>query len=194
MVPALMVSLTTIIGLLLTAQNITRENELGTLEQLNVTPMTKLQFIAAKLIPFWLLSLLIFSIGLAIGKLVFGIPMRGNLLLVYLAAAVYLIVVLGLGLWISTLTRTQQQAMFVAFFVILIFLLMSGLFTPVDSMPGWAQKVAEANPVKHFVSIMRAVLMRGAGLETVGPPIAGLAVAGAAVLALAVARYRKSVA
>ncbi len=194
MVPALMVSLTTIIGLLLTAQNITRENELGTLEQLNVTPMTKVQFIAAKLIPFWLLSLVIFSIGLAIGKLVFGIPMRGNLLLVYLAAAVYLIVVLGLGLWISTITRTQQQAMFVAFFVILIFLLMSGLFTPVDSMPEWAQRVAEGNPVKHFVSIMRAVLMRGAGLETVGRPILGLAAAGAAVLALAVMRYRKSVA
>jgi ABC-2 type transport system permease protein len=194
MVPALMVSLTTIIGLLLTAQNITRENELGTLEQLNVTPMTKVQFIAAKLIPFWLLSLLIFSIGLAIGKLVFGIPMRGNLLLVYLAAMVYLIVVLGLGLWISTITRTQQQAMFVAFFVILIFLLMSGLFTPVDSMPEWAQRVAEANPVKHFVAIMRAVLVRGAGLETVGRPILGLAAAGVAVLALAVMRYRKSVA
>jgi ABC-2 type transport system permease protein len=194
MVPALMVSLTTIIGLLLTAQNITRENELGTLEQLNVTPMTKIQFIAAKLIPFWILSLLIFSIGLAIGKLVFDIPMRGNLLLVYLAAAVYLIVVLGMGLGISTVTRTQQQSMFVAFFFILIFLLMSGLFTPVDSMPDWAQRVAEANPVKHFVAVMRAVLVRGAGLETVGRPIAGLGVAGLAVLALAVMRYRKSVA
>jgi ABC-2 type transport system permease protein len=194
MVPALMVSLTTIIGLLLTAQNITRENELGTLEQLNVTPMSKVQFIAAKLIPFWLLSLLIFTIGLTIGKLVFGIPMRGNLLLVYLAAAVYLVVVLGLGLWISTITRTQQQAMFVAFFLILIFLLMSGLFTPVDSMPGWAQWVAEANPVKHFVAVMRAVLVRGAGLETVGGPIAGLTLAGIGVLALAVLRYRKSVA
>ena len=192
MVPALMVSLTTIIGLLLTAQNITRENELGTLEQLNVTPMTKVQFIAAKLIPFWLLSLLIFTIGLAIGKLVFGIPMRGSLVLVYVAAMVYLIVVLGLGLWISTITRTQQQAMFVAFFVILIFLLMSGLFTPVDSMPEWAQGVAEFNPVKHFVWIMRAVLVRGAGLETVGPPMAGLAAGGVVVLALAVARYRKS--
>jgi ABC-2 type transport system permease protein len=84
--------------------------------------------------------------------------------------------------------------MFVAFFVILIFLLMSGLFTPVDSMPEWAQRVAEVNPVKHFVSIMRAVLMRGAGLETVGRPIVGLAAAGVAVLALAVMRYRKSVA
>ncbi|MFL5516957.1 MAG: ABC transporter permease, partial [Gemmatimonadales bacterium] len=194
MVPALMVSLTTIIGLLLTAQNITRENELGTLEQLNVTPMTKVQFIAAKLIPFWILSMVIFSLGLTIGKLVFGIPMLGNLLLVYLAAAVYLIVVLGIGLGISTVTRTQQQAMFVAFFVLLIFLLMSGLFTPVDSMPDWAQRVAEVNPVKHFVSIMRAVLMRGAGLETVGPPIVGLGVAGVVVLALAVLRYRKSVA
>jgi ABC-2 type transport system permease protein len=193
MVPALLVSLTTIIGLLLTAQNITRENELGTLEQLNVTPMTKIQFIAAKLIPFWLLSMLIFTIGLAIGWLVFGIPMRGNLLWVYLAAAVYLIVVLGLGLGISTITRTQQQSMFVAFFLILVFLLMSGLFTPVDSMPEWAQRVAEANPVKHFVAIMRAVLMRGAGLETVGRPILGLAVGGVAVLALAVLRYRKSV-
>jgi ABC-2 type transport system permease protein len=194
MVPALMVSLTTIIGLLLTAQNITRENELGTLEQLNVTPMTKVQFIAAKLIPFWILSMVIFSLGLLIGKLVFGIPMRGNLLLVYLAAAVYLIVVLGMGLGISTITRTQQQSMFVAFFFTLIFLLMSGLFTPVDSMPDWAQQVAEANPVKHFVAIMRAVLMRGAGLETVGRPIAGLGVAGIVVLALAVLRYRKSVA
>jgi ABC-2 type transport system permease protein len=194
MVPALMVSLTTIIGLLLTAQNITRENELGTLEQLNVTPMTKVQFIAAKLIPFWILSMVIFTIGLVIAKLVFGIPMRGNLLIVYLAAAVYLIVVLGMGLGISTVTRTQQQSMFVAFFFTLIFLLMSGLFTPVDSMPDWAQRVAEANPVKHFVSVMRAVLMRGAGLETVGRPILGLGVAGVVVLALAVMRYRKSVA
>jgi ABC-2 type transport system permease protein len=192
MVPALMVSLTTIIGLLLTAQNITRENELGTLEQLNVTPMTKLQFIAAKLIPFWLLSLVIFTIGLIIGKLVFGIPMRGSLLLVYLAAMVYLLVVLGIGLWISTITRTQQQAMFVAFFVVLIFLLMGGLFTPVDSMPDWAQWVAEANPVKHFVFIMRAVLVRGAGLETVAGTILGLGAAGVVVLALAVQRYRKS--
>lgn len=194
MVPALMVALTTIIGLLLTAQNITREYELGTLEQLNVTPMTKVQFIAAKLIPFWLISLVIFTIGLTIGKLVFGIPMRGNLLLVYLAVMAYLVVVLGLGLWISTITRTQQQAMFVAFFVILIFLLMGGLFTPVDSMPDWAQVVAQANPVKHFVFIMRAVLVRGAGLETVGRPILGLGLAGVAVLTVAVLRYRKSTA
>jgi ABC-2 type transport system permease protein len=194
MVPALLVALTTIIGLLLTAQNITREYELGTLEQLNVTPMTKVQFITAKLIPFWLISLVIFTIGLIIGKLVFDIPMRGSLLLVYLALMVYLIVVLGLGLWISTITRTQQQAMFVAFFVILIFLLMGGLFTPVDSMPDWARTVAQANPVKHFVFIMRAVLVRGAGIETIALPLIGLAAGGAIVLTLAVRRYHKTAA
>ncbi len=120
--------------------------------------------------------------------------MRGNLLLVYLAAMIYLIVVLGLGLWISTITRTQQQAMFVAFFVILIFLLMSGLFTPVDSMPDWAQRVAEVNPVKHFVFIMRSVLVRGAGLETVGPPMRDWRPRASWCWRWRCMRYRKSVA
>jgi ABC-2 type transport system permease protein len=194
MVPALMVSLTTIIGVLLTAQNITREKEIGTLEQLNVTPISRGQFITAKLLPFWLLSLVIFCIGLTIAKGVFGIPMRGSVVLVIFAAMIYLVVVLGIGLWISTVTQTQQQAMFVAFFVILIYLLMSGLFTPLESMPVWAQHVAQANPVKHFVFIMRAVLVKGAGLETVGPTLLGLAAGGAAVLTIAVRQYRKSAA
>jgi ABC-2 type transport system permease protein len=194
MVPALMVSLTTIIGVLLTAQNITREKEIGTLEQLNVTPISRGQFIAAKLLPFWLLSLVIFCIGLTIAKGVFGIPMRGSVALVIFAAMIYLVVVLGIGLWISTVTQTQQQAMFVAFFVILIYLLMSGLFTPLESMPVWAQQVARANPVKHFVFIMRAVLVKGAGLETVGPTLLGLAAGGAAVLTVAVRQYKKSAA
>jgi ABC-2 type transport system permease protein len=191
MVPAILVSLTTIIGLLLTAQNIAREKELGTLDQLNVTPITKGQFITAKLLPFWLLSLVIFSIGLIIGKVVFGIPTRGSVPLVFLSAAIYLVVALGIGLWISTFTSTQQQTMFVAFFIVLIYLLMSGLFTPVDSMPRWAQWVAEANPVKHFVFIMRAVLVKGAGVETILRPLAILAVGGVAVLSLAVRQYSK---
>ena len=91
-------------------------------------------------------------------------------------------------------TLDRPRPLRIAFFVILIFLLMGGLFTPVDSMPDWAQAVAQANPVKHFVFIMRAVLVRGAGLETVGPPTLGLALAGIAVLTLAVMRYRKSTA
>jgi ABC-2 type transport system permease protein len=193
MVPAILVSLVTIIGLLLTAQNIAREKELGTLEQLNVTPITKTQFIAGKLLPFWLLSLLIFSIGMVLARVAFEIPMRGNVALVFLSAAVYLIVALGTGLWISTFTNTQQQTMFVAFFILLIYLLMSGLFTPVESMPRWAQLVAEANPVRQFVWIMRAVLVRGAGIEVIAPRLLGLGAGGVAILALAVRQYSKRV-
>lgn len=193
MVPAILVSLVTIIGLLLTAQNIAREKEMGTLEQLNVTPISKGQFIAGKLIPFWILSLVIFTIGLVIAKLVFQIPTRGSVPLVFLAAMIYLIAVLGIGLWVSTIAQTQQQTMFVAFFIMLIFLLMSGLFTPVESMPRWAQWGAEVNPVKHFVYIMRSVLVRGAGIEDVARPLIGLAVGGAAVLALAIRQHTKQV-
>jgi ABC-2 type transport system permease protein len=193
MVPAIMVSLVTIIGMLLTAQNIAREKELGTLEQLNVTPITKTQFIAGKLLPFWILALVIFSIGMVLARVAFDIPMRGSVPLVFLAAAVYLIVALGTGLWISTFTNTQQQTMFVAFFILMIYLLMSGLFTPVESMPRWAQLVAEANPVRHFVWIMRAVLVRGAELEVIAPRLVGLGVGGVAILALAVRQYSKRV-
>lgn len=192
MVPGILVSLTTIIGLLLTAQSITREKELGTLEQLNVTPVTKGEFITAKLLPFWMIAMGIFTVGLTVAKLVFAIPMVGSVPIVFLAAMVYLTVALGIGLLISTVTQTQQQAMFVAFFVLLVFLLMSGLFTPLEAMPDWAQAVAHANPVMHFVGLMRAVLVRGAGLAEVGPTILGLGIAGAAVLGLAVVQTRKT--
>lgn len=194
MVPAILVSLTSIIGLLLTAQNIAREKELGTLEQLNVTPLTSGQFIAGKLIPFWLLALTIFIIGLAIGRLVFGIPMRGNPALVLGSAMIYLVVALGVGLWISTITQTQQQTMFVAFFVLLLYLLMSGLFTPVDSMPVWARWVAQLNPVKHFVAIMRTVLVRGGGLGAIWHELAILAGGGVVVMTLAVRQHHKRLA
>lgn len=191
MVPGLLVSLTTIIGLLLTAQNIAREKELGTLEQLNVTPITKGQFIAGKLVPFWILALVTFSLGLVVGRLVFDIPMRGNLALVYLSAAVYLVVALGIGLWISTIAHTQQQTLFVSFFILMVYLLMSGLFTPIDSMPRWAQWVAELNPVKHFVVIMREVLVKGADFRAISAPLGVLAVYGAVVLFAAVRQYSK---
>lgn len=192
MVPGILVALVTLIGMLLTAQNIAREKELGTLEQLNVTPITKGQFIAGKLLPFWILALVVFSIGLAVARIVFGVPMRGSFALLYLSTAVYLVVALGIGLWISAITQTQQQTMFVAFFIMMIYLLMSGLFTPIDSMPEWARLLAQANPVKHFVVILRAVMLKGAGLSDVAVPLGGLAAGGAAVLALAVRQYSKT--
>lgn len=191
MVPGLLVSLTSIIGLLLTSQNIVREKELGTIEQLNVTPLTRTQFLLGKLLPFWILGLAIFTIGLTVGKLAFGIPTRGPVPLVFMSAAIYLVVVLGIGLFISTIARTQQQVMFVAFFLLLLFLLLSGIFTPLESAPVWAQRIAAVNPVKYFVFIMRTVLVRGGGLAEVGPTMAGLALAGVGVMAMAVRQYDK---
>jgi len=191
MVPGILVALVTLIGTLLTAQNIAREKELGTLEQLNVTPITRGQFIAAKLLPFWVLGLVDLAIGLLVGALVFSIPIRGSLLLLFGAATIYLVVALAIGLWISTMVETQQQAMFVTFFVMNIYLLMSGLFTPIDSMAPWVQVVSQANPVRHFVTISRAVLVKGAGITDVARPLLILAAFAVVTLTLAVRQYSK---
>jgi len=191
MVPGILVALVTLIGTLLTAQNIAREKELGTLEQLNVTPITRGQFIAAKMLPFWVLGLVDLAVGLVVGRVVFGIPMRGSLALLFASAAVYLIAALATGLWISTLVETQQQAMFVTFFIMNVYLLMSGLFTPIDSMAPWVAVVSQINPVRHFVAVARAVLVKGAGPAAVARPLAILAVFGAGMLTLAIRQYSK---
>ncbi len=191
MVPGILVALVTMIGTLLSAQNIAREKELGTLEQLNVTPITRGQFIAAKLLPFWVLGLLELSLGLIVGKLVFGIPMRGSVPLLFGVASVYLAVALGIGLWISALVETQQQAMFVTFFIVNIYLLMSGLFTPIDSMAPWVRVASQINPVRHFVTISRAILVKGAGPAEIARPFSVLAVSAVVVLTIAVRQYRK---
>ena len=191
MVPGILVSLVTMIATLLSAQNIAREKELGTLEQLNVTPITRGQFITAKLLPFWGLAMMDFAIGLTVGWLFFDIPIRGSLPLLFAVAAVYLTLVLAIGLWISTLVDTQQQAMFVTFFVMMIYLLMSGLFTPVDSMPPWVQVVSELTPVRHFVAISRAILVKGAGLAEIARPLAILAGYAAVMWLVAIRQYTK---
>ena len=192
MVPGILVFLVTLVGTLLTAQNIAREKEIGTLEQLNVTPITRGQFIAGKLLPFWILAMVDLAVGLAVARFVFGVPMRGSLLLVFAAAAIYLVAALGIGLWISTLAETQQQAMFITFFILVIYVLMSGLFTPVDSMPRPVQWLTELNPVKHFIVIMRAVLIKGAGFAAVQTQFYALIAFAAVVLTLAVRQYSKT--
>ena len=191
MVPGILVGVVTLIGTLLTAQNIAREKELGTLEQLNVTPITRGQFIAAKLLPFWLLGLVDLAIGLVVARIVFDVPMRGSVLLLFASAMIYLVTALAIGLWISTLVDTQQQAMFVAFFVMNVYLLMSGLFTPVDSMAPWVQVVSQANPVRHFVTIARAILIKGAGIREIARPLLTLVVFGIVSLTLAIRQYSK---
>jgi ABC-2 type transport system permease protein len=191
MVPGLLVALVTLIGTLLTSQNIAREKELGTLEQLNVTPITRGQFIAGKLLPYWGIAMVELAIGLTVGIVVFGIPVRGSVPLLFAVAGVYLLVSLGIGLFISTLVNTQQQAMFVTFFVVNIYLLMSGLFTPIDSMAPWVQTASQINPVRHFVTISRAILMKGAGVKEIGQPFAILGVFAVVVLTVAVRQYHK---
>jgi ABC-2 type transport system permease protein len=191
MVPGILVVLVTMIGSLLTAMNIVREKEAGTLDQLNVTPITRSVFIAAKLIPLWVFAMIDLALGLAFAHFVLGVPVRGSLVLVFFAASVYLVVALGIGLWISTIVQTQQQAMFVTFSLLMVYLLMSGLFTPLRGMPEWAQWLAQLNPVAHFVQLMRAVLLKGAGLADVARQLVILAAGGAAVLTLAVRQYQK---
>ncbi len=188
----LLAALLTLVGVLLTSQNIAREREIGTLEQLNVTPITKWQFILGKLIPFWVLGLIELTLGLAIIRFGFGIPFMGNVLIVYLAVAVYLLAALGLGLLVSTVATTQQQAQFLTFFVMVTFLFLGGIFTPTQSMPGWAQTLAEFNPIKHFVVIVRGVLMKGTTLSEIGYPLGAMALFAATALSLAVTRYRKT--
>lgn len=194
MVPGILVVLVTMIATTIGSMNIVREKEIGTLEQMNVTPVTRAQFIASKLLPFWLIALVDLALGLALARFVFGVPMRGSLLLVFFAATIYLAAALGIGLWVSTVAETQQQAMFLSFAINMVYLLMSGLFTPIHSMPVWAQWIAELSPVKHFIVIMRSVLVRGADLAAVRVPLLVLAVYGAVVLTLAVRQYSKTTA
>jgi ABC-2 type transport system permease protein len=191
MVPGLLAVLVTIVATSMGAMNIVREKEIGTLEQLNVTPITSGQFIASKLLPFWIIAVADLGLGLIIGWLAFRVPVRGSLLLVFLAAAIYLLVALGVGLWISTVVSTQQQAMFLSYALNMVYLLMSGLFTPIQSMPEWAQWIAQVSPVKHFIVIMRAVLVKGAGLAEVRVPMLVLVGYAVVVLSLAVKQYSK---
>lgn len=164
MVPGILVSLVTMVGINMCSLNIVKEKEIGTIEQINVTPVKKYQFILAKLIPFWVIGMFIFSLGLfGIARLVYGIVPAGSYLVLYSFLALFLITILGIGLLISTYSTTQQQAMSLAFFCMMIFLLMSGLFTSLDSMPDWAKWIAKFNPVTYFIQVMRMVVLKGSG-------------------------------
>ncbi len=192
MVPGILGTLVTIIVMILTAMNIVREKEIGTIEQLNVTPIKKYQFILGKLLPFLLIGLFDLSIGLIAGKLIFDIPMVGSLWLVFAFCVVNLIVVLGIGLLISTMADTQQQAMFVAWFFMMIFILMSGLFTPIESMPKWAQYLTIPNPIAHFVEVMRRVLLKGSTFADIQYQFGVMTVLAVVFSSLAMLAYRKT--
>lgn len=192
MIPGILVLLVTMITLFLSGMNIVREKEIGTLEQINVTPIRKSHFIIGKLFPFWVIGMGLLTIGLILAKVIFNIPMLGNLGLLYAYTSVYILVVLGMGLFISNFTDTQQQAMFIAWFFVVIFILMSGLFTPIESMPKWAQVLTEFNPIKYFVEIIRMVMLKGSGFTDI-LPLAIKTLAYAIVMnGLAVWSYKKT--
>jgi len=162
MVPGILVVLVTMVGAYMCALNIVKEKEVGTIEQINVTPIKKHLFILGKLIPFWAIGMFVFSLGLfLVGRLVYGIVPAGNLALLYGYLTLYLIAVLGIGLLVSTYSNTQQQAMSLAFFLMMIFILMSGLFTPIESMPAWAKFITQLNPVTYFIEVVRMIIMKG---------------------------------
>lgn len=164
MVPGILVILLTMVAANLSALNIVKEKEIGTIEQINVTPIKKYHFILGKLIPFWLMGLVVLTLGLTMARVVYGIIPLGNILVIYSFAAVYLLALLGLGLLISTYAFSQQQAMLISFFLMMIFILLGGLYTSIDSMPEWAQVVTRFNPVSYFIEVMRMVILKGSTL------------------------------
>lgn len=191
MVPGIMVFLLTLIGGFLSALNVVSEKEKGTIEQINVTPVPKSIFLLSKLIPFWFIGFILLTIGVLVARLLYGLVPAGDLGVIYLFAAIYLIAFTGFGLAISSISSTQQQAMFTSFFFMIIFILLSGLFTPISSMPDWAQWLTLFNPIRYFIEVMRMIYLKGSRLADLWNYFAVISLFAIAFNALAVACYRK---
>lgn len=192
MVPGVLGILITMIGMFLACMNLVREKEIGTIEQINVTPIMKYQFIIGKLLPFWIIGLAELAFGLSIGKLLFNIPFEGSIVLLFSFTAVYLLVILGFGLFISTFADTQQQAMFIAWFIAMVFIMMSGLFTSVENMPNWAQIMNKINPIAYFMRVIRMIVLKGSGFEDIKMELFVLMGYAVVIINLAVWRYKKT--
>lgn len=165
MIPALMVILLIVMCGFLPTLNIVGEKERGTIEQMNVTPVSKFMFILAKLIPYWLMGILILTVCMTLAYIIYGLYPVGNILIIYLFSFLFILSVSGLGLVISNYSHTMQQAMFVMFFFVMIFQLMSGLLTPIRSMPEWAQWITVFNPPRYYVQMMRLIYLKGGGFS-----------------------------
>ena len=192
LVPGILVFLVTLVAGMLSALNIVSEKEIGTIEQINVSPIKKSNFILGKMIPFWILAFVVFTFGLVISRFVYGVHMQGNLLLLYFFLSVYLLAVLGYGLLISTFAETQQQAMFINFFFVMIFILMSGLFTPIESMPNWAQKITLLNPLAYMIDAVRLIMLKNSSIKDLLPQLSALILMAIVFNAAAIWNYRKT--
>ena len=176
----------------LPALNIVGEKENGTIEQINVTPISKSTFIIAKLIPYWIISMIVMTICFLLSWIVYGITPEGNILLLYMLAMLLALTFSGIGLVISNYSRVMQQAMFVMWFVMVCMILLSGLFTPVSSMPDWAICITTINPMKYFIDGMRTVFIKGGTFGNILPQTTALAVFAAAANTLAIYSYKKN--
>lgn len=191
-VPAILVTLVTSMAAMQTAFNIVQEKENGTIEQINVSPIKKYVFITGKMVPFLVLGIIIFTLGLLVGWIFYGIVPVGSLLTLYVGLLDYLFAMLGLGLLLATYSGTQQQAMSLSFFFINIFNMMSGAFTAVDSMPGWAQAIVSSFPPYHFIRIMRMVVLKGSDIPDIMPDLGAMFLIGVVLNTWAIINYRKT--
>ncbi|MFH1050247.1 MAG: ABC transporter permease [bacterium] len=191
MVPALMVMMMGIICGFLPALNIVSEKENGTIEQMNVTPVKKFSFILSKLIPYWLIGFVVLNNCFLVAWLIYGLTPAGSILTIYVLASIFVLAYSGFGLVLSNYAKTIQQAMFMMFFFQVTFILISGLYTPVNSMPDWAQFISQFSPMKYFIIVMRSVYLKGSSISELTIPL--FALIGFAVFfnTWAVISYRK---
>ncbi len=191
MIPALIVVLLIIICGFLPALNLVSEKESGTIEAINVTPISRLGFVLSKLIPFWIVGLIVVTIGMTIGWLVYGLKPAGSLGAIYLVTILFSLTMSGLGVTIANKSATMLQSIFVMFAFIMIFQLMGGLFTPIRSMPEWAQCITYAIPPRYFIEIMRSVYLKGAGILDLWPQYAAISAFAVLFSGLAAVTYSK---
>jgi ABC-2 type transport system permease protein len=193
-VPGVIATLVMLIGLMLTSMAIVREKEAGTIEQIMVTPIRPVEFILGKCAPFVAIGFLNTALVSAVGLFWFDIPFRGSFGLLLLGTALFLLSTIGVGLFISTVSQTQQQAMMTTFFFFFPAMLFSGFIFPIANMPVAIQWLSLADPLRYFLVIIRSVFLKGIGLDVLWPQFAALLALGAAVLGFAVSRFRKTLA
>ncbi len=195
MIPGIVALLLLVITTNLSAMAIVREKEIGTLEQLSVTPLARWELITGKLLPYAFIGMLDVVLVLVVAIFWFEVPMRGSLLLLFGMSGVYLLSTLGLGLFVSTISQTQQQAMMTAtFFFLIPMIYLSGFIFPIENMPAWIQPITFLIPLRYFLVILRGIFLKGVGLETFWPQALALFVWGAVMLTLATLRSSKRLA
>jgi ABC-2 type transport system permease protein len=190
-VPGIIGSLTLVLVVTLTAFAVVREREIGTLEQLMVTPIRPWEFILGKTLPYFLIGLFDVSLIATVGTFWFGVPFRGNLLVLFAGAILFLLSMLGVGLLISTVSSTQQQAMVTSFFFIMPAVTFSGFGFPISTMPKWLQDLTYLSPLRYFLVVLRGTYLKGVGIEILWPQMLAMAALGTALLMIAALRFHK---